>query len=113
VDLSTDTNNCGQCGMQCDTCANGQCANNCPQGTQDCNGSCLTQQQLKNDPQHCGQCGNQCDVNRVCTNGQCRGYFAPPGCNACPCPQCGVGTTCCTLPGGGYPVCVNGTQCPM
>jgi hypothetical protein len=89
------------------------CLNNCPGGTKDCNGSCVPQQQFQNDPLNCGQCNQQCDVNQVCASGSCRTYFAPPGCNACPCAQCGAGTSCCSQPGGSYPICVNGNHCPQ
>jgi hypothetical protein len=46
----------------------------------------------------------------VCASGSCLDYFAPPGCNGCPCKACGAGTTCCTS--GGVALCVLGGACP-
>ncbi|HMY21148.1 MAG TPA: hypothetical protein PKA58_32720, partial [Polyangium sp.] len=73
----------------------------------------LSNQDRQNDPLNCGQCGQRCQRDQVCSNGQCRTYSAPPGCDACPCAQCGVGTTCCTYPGSNFPVCVSGNVCPQ
>ena len=117
VDLTNDKNNCGACGNDCgdNLCINGACvpANNCPMGMVECDGGCVPQDAFQSDPLNCGQCGDNCGANQVCASGDCRGYFAPPGCNACPCAQCGVGSTCCTYPGADFPICVFGDTCPQ
>src|SRR6185369_463673 len=118
TDLLNDRDHCGACNSPCgnnDVCVDGVCQMITCQsiGQQTCDGACLSQFELQNNPLDCGQCGNNCGNNEVCANGNCRGYFAPPGCNACPCPQCGVGTTCCSFPGANFPICVNGATCPQ
>jgi hypothetical protein len=117
TDLMNDIDHCGACNAPCDgVCVDGVCQGNvsCGQiGQQNCNDGCLTNAELDNSPINCGDCGEVCGADQVCANGNCRGYFAPPGCDACPCPQCGVGTSCCMFPGAGFPICVNGNSCPM
>jgi hypothetical protein len=115
VDLLADVDNCGQCDNVCDDkCVDGACQiTGCNDiGRRNCGDACIPEALFQTDPLNCGDCDNVCDADQVCTGGDCRTYFPPPGCSACPCPQCGAGTTCCTLPGGGYPVCVDGSQCP-
>jgi hypothetical protein len=129
VDLATSPVHCGDCGTDCGdgaclagTCicgaaggacpAGARCAGDtcvCKPGTAPCGAACVD---TGSDPQHCGDCFVACSGSEVCAEGTCQSYFAAPTCDACPCPQCGVGTTCCTYPGGGFPVCVQGSVCP-
>ena len=58
------------------------CAGQC--GSERCDGSCLTAEQLS-DPANCGACANQCDVGAVCDFDDVNGGFAC----ACPSGNCG------------------------
>jgi hypothetical protein len=116
VDVSSDVKHCGACDAACDkSCVDGVCQDvGCSSiGRQACNNACLTPAQLQHDPLNCGDCDVVCSASQVCAEGVCHGYFAPPTCTTCPCPQCGVGTTCCPFPGGSFPICVQGGQCPQ
>jgi hypothetical protein len=93
-------------------CGAGTCAPMCPAGSAFCSGGCVPAAQLKVDPLHCGMCGTPCAVGEACVGGGCIPYFAPPDCNACPCPQCGVSNACCMMSGTTFPICVPGTLCP-
>jgi hypothetical protein len=69
VDMSTDSNNCGGCGVQCpsaQTCVNGACA--CPAGETYCFGNCVN---LLTDFNNCGFCTLYCGTNETCVNGTC------------------------------------------
>ncbi len=66
------------------TCQNGQCISptgqvvppppqppgrdGCPDGTQDCSGSCVD---LASDSLNCGSCGARCQLNAHCSEGAC------------------------------------------
>lgn len=90
VDLSSDDDNCGACGVVCQRgstetrstmrCASGECQLVCEPDFGDCNGladdGCEVW--LKTDKKNCGACGNVCDV---CTNGTCG---CPAGETLCP-----------------------------
>lgn len=70
VDLQTDRNNCGACGVACaliDTCAGGHC---CAPSQVFCaaTGSC---HDLLTDSLNCGTCGRDCD-GAACVDGVCR-----------------------------------------
>jgi hypothetical protein len=108
-------NSCGNKGFQSPNCVDGVCQDTTCQaiGRVSCQGTCLSQAQLASDPRNCGQCGNICANNEVCAAGTCQNYFTSPACNACPCAACGAGTTCCTFPGGNFPMCVAGNTCPQ
>jgi hypothetical protein len=115
VDLAADAQNCGACGNACSgggACVDGVCQTlGCATiGRSTCGGACLSSAQLESSPLDCGACGNACAASQVCARGECLGYFAPSGCTSCPCTECGVGTTCCTL--GHEPICVQGSVCP-
>jgi hypothetical protein len=128
VDLSTDPNNCGQCGVQCpqgDTCVNGSCqgGGQC-QFDNDCNthetccppgsGGRFSPQtsycaDLQSDHLNCGQCGVEClggDL-RYCIEGQCH----CPGDEPVECPPdpsgqvwcCPPGKVCCVAAPGDQP----------
>ncbi len=55
-DLSSDEQNCGACGRQCD--ATKTC----------CQGSCVD---LDTDARFCGSCQNSCGASRICCGGEC------------------------------------------
>jgi len=103
-------------GFQNPRCVNGTCQDTtCGAiGENFCqDGVCRTDAELANDPAHCGANCIPCNGTSVCAAGQCRFYFPPPGCNACPCPACGAGTTCCPYPGANEVICVQGNVCPQ
>jgi len=58
----------GSCGSCIDPflCDSGTCE--CPEGLDDCSGTCVD---LQTDNDHCGECGNGCDMDAVCTLGVC------------------------------------------
>jgi hypothetical protein len=118
VDAMRDANNCGGCGMMCDTtlerCVQGVCtATLCSTlGETNCNGACLTAQDLQSDPLNCGACGKTCQTNQVCAGGQCRNAFPSPYCMTCPCAACGANNTCCANGTTGV-ICVAGGACPQ
>jgi hypothetical protein len=110
VDTSTDTSNCGTCGITCagtmpaccsgicrdlsnDTGNCGTCGNTCNAGEVCSNGACTcpgmvcagTCVDTNTDPNNCGTCGNVCPTDATCSNGVC-------GCNTGG-PLCG--TVCC------------------
>ena len=67
VDTTSDSNNCGACGLPCNggrICQNSQCQ--CQAGLLDCNGSCVA-----SDATHCGGCSTVCQTNQVCSNSSC------------------------------------------
>jgi hypothetical protein len=121
TDLLHNVLNCGACGTQCNfaagqrcvdgVCQNGNCANI---NRTFCNGGCYTQAQFNSDPLNCGRCGNACARNQVCVAGACTNYFTSASCTTCPCPACGVGTSCCKFPGAATTtICVAGNTCPQ
>lgn len=86
VDLTSESGNCGACGIACgeaQTCVNSACQ--CREGSTACNGQCAV---LASDPRNCGACGNACPSGQVCEAGACK-------------VSCSVGSTVC----GG--ACVN------
>lgn len=74
VNVQTDLNNCGFCGVLCGTqCINGQCTGvgptpGCAPGAISCDGACIDPTR---DFNNCGGCGKKCTSN----NWEC----APPG----------------------------------
>jgi hypothetical protein len=99
IDVQSDSNNCGGCGMQCPAgrgCLNGQCAASCglfasssgcgsspsADGGIDCQG-CTTPDggpttacngscvNLDSDDGNCGTCGNTCGTGQSCQSGAC------------------------------------------
>jgi hypothetical protein len=84
VDTTTDSANCGACGVICDyghTCARGQCE--CVPGLYDCGGYCAD---FTTDPTNCGDCGIACGPNEYCSAGDCICTNGESRCG---------GTTCC------------------
>jgi hypothetical protein len=78
VDLTTDSSNCGACGVTCDPsqpCDRGTCpaaevpdsGPTCDTGSP-CNGACVD---LTSDPANCGTCGNPCGFAETCLRATC------------------------------------------
>ena len=92
VDTSSDSNNCGSCGIPCGagrTCQSGEC--HCPAGLLECNGSCVP-----SDATNCGSCGTTCGGNQVCGTTGCT--------SSCTAGTTPCGTACC----GSTQSCTNG-----
>ena len=123
VDYLTDENNCGGCGIQCDTlhgqfCSEGTCLSVCPLGQTLCQGECVD---TTVDPLNCGGCGHACGTNQICTNSTCITCTSPlqTACsNKCVnlhtdplnCGACGV--NCNNLcPSTGQGACSQGNSC--
>ena len=71
VDVNTDRDHCGSCGLACPggrSCTAGSCQLSCPTGQTLCDDRCAT---LSTDRAHCGRCGNACGPGRVCADGAC------------------------------------------
>ncbi len=100
VDLSSDDENCGACGVRCPNddefakrfhgvmrCVRSACRFVCATPYQDCNGltedGCETALD-KGDPDNCGACGNVCPEG-ICSNGNCG---CPTGQTLCPDGKC-------------------------
>lgn len=69
VDLASDVNHCGACGVTCaaeDPCRDGVCG--CPAGRTGCARIC---RDLLTDPLHCGTCTSYCTVGAHCAGGAC------------------------------------------
>lgn len=74
VDLASDSQNCGACGLACQAatvCEAGLCV--CRAGTVLCGGQCVV---TSSDPRHCGGCagagGVVCAPGQVCEAGACQ-----------------------------------------
>jgi hypothetical protein len=70
VDLSSDPQNCGTCGLRCPAgalCQNGQCSV-CDPPQVGCANGCVD---LSSDPNNCGACGTVCPACNSCSGGQC------------------------------------------
>ncbi|HEY7372556.1 MAG TPA: glycoside hydrolase family 30 beta sandwich domain-containing protein [Polyangia bacterium] len=89
IDTTSDSDNCGGCGIPClggHTCQNRQCA--CPAGLLECSGSCVA-----SDATHCGTCSNACTGNQVCAGGSCTS-MCTGGTTPCGTACCGSNQTC-------------------
>ena len=78
VDLSSDSLNCGFCGVSCgaqSTCDYGACVTRCPDGFADCNANEADRCEIdtRSDPRNCGGCGIVCDAvaGQACVAGKC------------------------------------------
>lgn len=72
VGVSSDSNNCGQCGKICSgaVCSNGSCQNTCDTGLTPCGQSCAN---LASDAVHCGDCNTACPAGSPgCVNSVCQ-----------------------------------------
>jgi hypothetical protein len=139
VDDQTDPNNCGGCGITCDTnstCVKGTCT--CPANEIDCSYTtgcaskscgegfaCVNNQ---TSPSNCGLCGRTCDTNATCAAGACACPAHEKDCfgtQTCSTGYCGTGYLCVNVemsqPGtncgacgntcGGGHTCCNGVCC--
>jgi hypothetical protein len=78
VDLMRDPDNCGSCGVPCDSgevCYDGTCTASCPGGFTDCSGSC---RDLDSDRLNCGACDAPCAEGEICVAGACEPTCAAP-----------------------------------
>ena len=109
VDVQSDGQNCGTCGLACDTgtvCQAGTCV--CAVGYVSCSGQCV-----QSTPAHCGSSCAVCSDGQVCDNGQCSSSCSGGGvmCSDMSCSSntdsghCG--SSCAVCPTGG--ACTNGT----
>jgi len=121
IDPLSNNAHCGDCNTDClgDNCYLGQCTatdcNNQAQPARACdpNGnSCVTLANMNSNPLHCGDCGDDCNRGEVCSDGNCENFYPATPCTTCPCNFCG-NDLCCTYPGPGDVICVQGAQvCP-
>jgi hypothetical protein len=71
VDIMSDVNNCGGCGIQClatSSCVDGACVANCAETEIACGESCI---HPTADAQNCGSCGNVCGTGQICSTEGC------------------------------------------
>ncbi|MBN1772210.1 MAG: hypothetical protein JXB32_13160 [Deltaproteobacteria bacterium] len=75
VDLTSDPENCGRCGLACAAdlvCNEGGCASTCSGTLTRCGGSCVD---LATNPDHCGACDYGCpgaaNADGTCSRGVC------------------------------------------
>jgi hypothetical protein len=69
VDLTRDSNNCGQCNVKCPAgaqCVNGSC--DCGSDQVTCDGVCTS---VQRDLDHCGDCSVKCNTGETCSSGMC------------------------------------------
>lgn len=69
VDVSTDLDNCGQCGQRChgeEVCTSGNCQ--CPSDRAVCGDLCVD---ARTDAFFCGSCTNECSTGATCGDGAC------------------------------------------
>lgn len=82
VNLNTDTQNCGGCGMVCRpgpnvagyTCSSGSCTiTACTAGYSNCDNNFSTgcEVNVQTDPHNCGGCGIVCPSGQTCSAGAC------------------------------------------
>ena len=125
----TDPDNCGGCGIQCgpyETCVDGVCEPDCPEGLTLCGEECVD---TEVDLRHCGGCDNACGENQICDTGACY-TCRPPDQTACTlpglpfqaectsihkdpfnCGACGVRCDLLNCPSGGTGACSMGSSC--
>jgi hypothetical protein len=120
VDLNTDTNNCGECGVCCvvgascvatGTPPKGLCS--CPIPTTMCGIHCVNTQ---SDAANCGACGRSCGLG-TCATGLCTCNASPTTVTMCPLPADPATGTCVNLAadpsncGACSAVCIPGQTC--
>jgi len=131
IDLSSDPNNCGGCGLVCSTpnanavCVGGSCeVGTCDPGFVDCdlNAANGCETNVDNDPVNCGTCGQVCSAGSSCASGSCEVISCPPGTADCPgdvpgacqtplgtLTDCGACGDSCNPVHVSVPACVNGS----
>jgi hypothetical protein len=80
VDLSSNAQHCGACGLACTpglACQGGVCVNPCEPGLYACPGGCVD---VNEDTSNCGGCGIQCAPGEFCTAGVCSATCAGTVC---------------------------------
>ena len=80
IDIETDVNNCGGCGLSCSppagassTCADRKCGITCNANRGDCNGDTKDgcESDLQTDNANCGSCNVACQNGAKCVAGKC------------------------------------------
>ncbi len=72
VDLGSDPDNCGSCGIECgaaEVCDGGDCVETCGGGTTECGGACVDTETSR---EHCGGCDLPCVGQESCVEGTCQ-----------------------------------------
>jgi hypothetical protein len=79
VDVQSDGDHCGECDRLCDSptvCSGADCRDECPDGTQQCDGGCPEIDHVL----HCGGCNQPCLPGWDCVEGTC---VCPSGTTDC------------------------------
>ncbi|MBL8678430.1 MAG: FG-GAP repeat protein [Myxococcales bacterium] len=78
VDLATNAEHCGMCGMRCAapeagtaTCAAGMCSLMCPSNTHACNGTCVTNDSIATCGTRCDPCPTPAGSRATCVSQTC------------------------------------------
>lgn len=77
VDPRTDSQNCGECGIECaphEYCYQTTCVPICQEPFEYCAETCLD---TAYDEDHCGECDSPCEHEQICTGGNCIDVVEP------------------------------------
>jgi hypothetical protein len=125
VNVQTDAQNCGGCGISCTlsnaqaTCSAGRCQiGSCRAGFDDCNRNPTDGCEVniaKNDPNNCGGCGVSCSSDQSCKNNKCVANCGGSGQPCCGNTTCNTGFVCidltCQPCGGNLQKCCQHNNC--